>query len=105
MHLESYVGKVVFFRLRDKRWPEPFGLGADIFLAKIVAVDERGVWIDWRRYPLVNQRTKEQRFFPGELFLPHDNIAAAFASEDFQRDVEAHAEAHKLANIPPAGEG
>jgi hypothetical protein len=104
-HLSRYTGKQVFFRIRDKRWAEPFGLPAELFVAKIAAVDENGVWLEWNRYPLVNQKTGERKFFTGELFIPHDNIAAAFASEEFQKDIEAQQEAHKLANLPPAGEG
>jgi len=104
MHLERYVGKLVFFRMRDKRWPEPFGLPAELFLGKIVAVDAQGVWVEWNRYPLVNNRTGEKKFFAGELFIPHDNIAAAFASEEFQRDVEAQVDVQRLAQVPPAGE-
>ena len=105
MHLKQYIGKLVFIRTRDKRWTEPFGLPADLFLGKILAVDETGVWIEWQRYPLVNRKTNQKRFFPGELFIPHDNIASMFASDEFQRDVEAQAEAQKLANLEPAGEG
>jgi len=105
MQLERYVGKLVFIRTRDKRWTEPFGLPAEMFLAKIMAVDTTGVWIEWNRYPLVNKSTGEKKFFKGELFIPHDNIAAVFASEEFQRDVAAQAEAQRLANAEPAGEG
>jgi len=105
MHLERYVGKLVFIRLRDKRWTEPFGLPAEMFLGKILAVDTTGLWIEWNRYPLVNKQTGEKKLFRGELFIPHDNIAAVFASEEFQRDVAAQAEAQRLANVEPAGEG
>jgi hypothetical protein len=105
MHLERYVGKLVFIRMRDKRWTEPFGLPAEMFLGKILAVDATGLWIEWNRYPLVNKKTGEKKFFKGELFIPHDNIAAVFASEEFQRDVAAQAEAQRLANVEPAGEG
>ena len=105
MHLDRYIGKMVFFRLRDKRWTEPFGLGAELFLGKLVAVDEQGVWVEWRRYPLVNQRTGEKKHFAGDLFIPHDNIAGAFASEEFQKDIQAQQEAARLANVEPAGEG
>ena len=104
-HLQQYIGKMVFFRLRDKRWMEPFGMQGELFVGKVRAVDEQGVWLAWNRYPLVNQKTRERKFFDGDLFIPHENIAGAFASEDFQRDVEAQQEAAKLANIPPAGEG
>jgi hypothetical protein len=105
MHLDRYIGKMVFFRTKDKRWTEPFGLPVDLFVGKIAAVDEQGVWIEWNRYPLVNRQTNEKKFFNGELFLPFDNIAGAFASEEFQRDVEAHGEMQRLALIEPAGEG
>lgn len=105
MHLEKYLDKLVFLRLRDKRWTEPFGLPAELFLAKILAVDPQGVWIEWNRYPLVNKDTGQRKFFMGELYIPNDNIASAFASEEFQRDVEAQAEAQRLAHIEPAGEG
>lgn len=105
MHLDRYIGKLVFFRLRDKRWTEPFGLPAELFLGKVLAVDEHGVWLEWKRYPLVNRATGEKKFFEGELFVPHDNIAAAFASEEFQKDVQMQAEAAKLAHAEPAGEG
>lgn len=105
MHLERYVGKLVFIRMRDKRWTEPFGLPAEMFLGKILAVDNTGLWIEWNRYPLVNKQTGEKKFFRGELFIPHENIAAVFASEEFQRDVAAQAEAQRLANVEPAGEG
>jgi hypothetical protein len=105
MHLERYIGKLVFIRTRDKRWTEPFGLPAEQFLGKIVAVDEAGVWVEWNRYPLVNRNTGEKKFFMGELFIPHDNIATAFASEEFQRDVAAQADAQRLAQVEPAGEG
>lgn len=105
MHLERYVGKLVFFKTRDKRFTEPFGLPAELFLGKIVAVDVTGVWIEWNRYPLVNRNTGQKKFFAGELFLPHDNIASAFASEEFQRDIEAQSEAQRLAHAEPAGEG
>jgi hypothetical protein len=105
MYLERYVGKMVFFRMRDKRWAEAFGLPADLFLGKVLAIDPQGVWIEWDRYPLVNRNTNQRKFFKGELFIPHDNIACAFASEEFQRDVEAQADAQRLANIEPAGEG
>jgi len=104
MHLDQYIGKLVFFRVRDKRWTEPFGLPAELFLGKVVAVDEQGVWIEWNRYPLVNNTTGERKFFRGELFIPHDNISSAFASEEFQRDVAAQTEAQRLAHIPVAGE-
>jgi hypothetical protein len=104
-YLTRYVGKMVFFRLRDKRWSEPFGLPAELFLGKVVSVDAHGVWIEWERYPLVNRNSNQRKFFKGELFIPHDNIASAFASEEFQRDVEAQADAQRLANIEPAGEG
>ena len=105
MHLDRYVGKLVFIRTRDKRWTEPFGLPAEMFLARILAIDEAGLWIEWNRYPLVNKNTGEKKFFKGELFIPNDNIAAVFASEEFQRDVAAQTEAQRLANIEPAGEG
>lgn len=105
MHLNRYIGKQVFFKLRDKRWSEQFGLPTELFLARLLAVDEHGVWLEWNRYPLVNQKTGEKKFFKGELFVPHDNIAAAFASEEFQKDIEAQQEANRLANLPPAGEG
>lgn len=104
-HLDRYVGKLVFFRLRDKRWMEPFGLQGELFLGKVIEIDEQGVWLDWQRYPLVNQKSGERKFFRGELFLPHDNIAGAFASEEFQRDMEAQREAARLAQVEPAGEG
>ena len=104
-HLQQYIGKMVFFRMRDKRWMEPFGMQGELILGKVKAIDEQGVWLEWKRYPLVNQKTGERKFFHGDLFLPHDNIAGAFASEEFQRDVEAQQEAAKLANIQPAGEG
>jgi hypothetical protein len=104
-HLAEYIGKLVFFRLRDKRWVEPFGMQGELFLGKVKAVDEQGVWLVWNRYPLVNQKTGERKMFNGDLFLPHDNIAGAFASEEFQRDVAAQQEAARLANIEPAGEG
>ena len=104
MHLDRYIGKMVFFRTRDKRWLEPFGLPSELFVGKVLAVDEQGVWLEWNRYPLTNQRTGERKFFKGDLFIPHDNIAAAFASEEFQRDVQAQQEAAKLANVEPAGE-
>ena len=105
MHLDRYVGKLVFIRTRDKRWTEPFGLPAELFLGRIAAVDENGIWIEWNRYPLVNKNTGEKKMFSGELFIPHDNVAALFASEEFQRDVVAQAEAHRLVNVEPAGEG
>jgi hypothetical protein len=105
LHLENYLGKLVFLRLRDKRWTEAFGLPTDLFLAKIIAVDPSGIWVEWNRYPLVNKGTGERKFFKGELLIAHDNIASAFASEEFQRDVEAQAEAQRLAQIEPAGEG
>jgi hypothetical protein len=105
MHLDRYIHKLVFIRMRDKRWTEPFGLPAELFLGKVLAVDEQGIWVEWNRYPLVNKQTGQQKFFMGELFIPHDNIAAMFASEEFQRDVEAQADAQRLAHIPPAGEG
>ena len=105
MHLERYTGKLVFFRVRDKRWTEPFGLPAELFIARVIAVDAHGVWVEWNRYPLVNRRTGEKKLFKGELFIPHDNVAAAFASEEFQKDVEAQAEAERLSQIEPAGEG
>ena len=105
MYLEQYVGKMVFIRTRDKRWTEPFGLPSELFLGRIRAVDAQGIWIEWARYPLLNRRTNEKRFFPGELFIPHDNVAAMFASQEFQRDVEAQADAQRLANVEPAGEG
>ena len=104
-HLQSYIGKQVFFRLRDKRWMEPFGLQGEMFIGKVKAVDEQGVWIDWPRYPLVNQKTGQRKFFAGDLFLPHDNIAGMFASEEFQRDIQAQQDAARLANVEPAGEG
>jgi len=105
MHLDRYIGKLVFIKTRDKRWTEPFGLPAELFLGKLIAVDAEGVWVEWSRYPLVNRNTGEKKFFMGELFIPHDNIASAFASEEFQRDVEAQTEAHRLAHVEPAGEG
>jgi hypothetical protein len=105
VHLESYVGKLVFFRTHDKRQTEPFGLPTELFLAKVMAVDTLGVWIEWNRYPLVNKATGERKFFKGELLIPHTNIAGAFASDEFQRDVEAQAEAQRLAHVEPAGEG
>ena len=105
MHLERYIGKMVFFRMRDKRWTEPFGLPSELFLGKVHAVDAEGVWVEWNRYPLVNRNTGEKKFFKGELFLPHDNIASAFASDEFQRDVEAQADAQRLEQVDPAGEG
>jgi hypothetical protein len=105
MHLEKYVGKLVFLRVRDKRWTEPFGLPAELFLAKIIAVDETGVWIEWNRYPLVNKTSGERKFFQGELLVTHDNISSIFASEEFQRDVQAQADAQRLAHAEPAGEG
>lgn len=105
MHLERYIGKLVFIRVKDKRYAEAYGLPAELFLAKVLALDETGIWIEWNRYPLVNRETGEKKFFMGELLIPHDNVAAIFASQDFQRDVEAQAEAHRLANVPPAGEG
>jgi hypothetical protein len=105
LHLESYIGKLVFLRLRDKRWTEAFGLPTDLFLAKVLNVDDTGVWVEWNRYPLVNKGTGERKFFKGELLITHDNIASAFASEEFQRDVEAQAEAQRLAHVEPAGEG
>lgn len=104
-HLSRYIGKLVFFKLVDKRQTEPFGLSADVFLGKVAAVDEEGVWVEWKRYPLVNKSTGERKFFQGELFIAHTNIASAFASEEFQRDVEMTAEAQRLANVEPAGEG
>jgi hypothetical protein len=105
MHLDRYIGKLVFFRVRDKRFAEAFGLPAELFLGKVLAVDPTGVWIEWNRYQLVNNQTGEKKNFMGELFLPHDNIAAAFASEEFQRDVEAQADVQRLAQTPVAGEG
>ena len=105
MHLEKYFGKLVFIRVIDKRYAEAYGLPAELFLAKVLALDETGIWIEWNRYPLVNRETGEKKFFMGELLIPHANVAAIFASQDFQRDVEAQAEAHRLANVPPAGEG
>ena len=104
MHLDRYIGKLVFFRVRDKRWLEPFGIPQDLILAKVLAVDEQGVWVAWNRYSLVNQKTGQRKFFKGDLFIPHTEVVAAFASEEFQRDVEAQQEAAKLANIEPAGE-
>ena len=105
MHLDRYIGKMVFFRLRDKRWAEPFGLNSELFLGKLKAVDEQGIWVEWKRYPLMNQRTGEKKFFAGDLFIPHDNVAGAFASEEFQKDIQAQQEAARLANVEPAGEG
>jgi hypothetical protein len=105
MHLERYIGKLVFFRVHDKRLADPFGLAVDVFLARVIAVDETGLWVDWNRYPLMNKQTGEKKFFKGELFVPHANIAAAFASEEFQQDVAAQAEAARLAHAEPAGEG
>jgi len=105
MHLARYIGKLVFFRLVDKRHTEPFGLSADLFLGRVVAVDDKGAWVEWNRYPLVNKQTGERKFFNGELFIPYSNIASAFASEDFQRDVQMTAEAQRLASVEPAGEG
>ena len=105
MHLDRYIGKQVFFRTRDKRWLEPFGLPSELFVGKVLAVDEQGVWLEWNRYPLQNQRTGERKFFKGDLFIPHDNIAGAFASDEFQKDIEAQQHAAKLANVEPAGEG
>ena len=105
MHLEKYSGKLVFIRLKDKRWMEPFGLPSDMFLSKVVAVDASGVWLEWKRYPLVNRNTGQKKFFEGDLFIPNDNIAAIFASESFQQDLEAQQEAARLANAEVAGEG
>jgi hypothetical protein len=105
MHLEKYINKLVFLRLKDKRATEAFGLPTDLFLAKILAVDTSGVWVEWNRYPLVNKGTGERKFFKGELLITHDNIASAFASDEFQRDVQAQAEAQRLAHVEPAGEG
>lgn len=104
MHLARYVGKLVFFRLHDKRMAEPFGLNSDMLLTKVIAVDETGVWVEWR-YPLTNNNTGEQKLFMGELLVPHSNIAAAFSSEEFQRDVEMQAEMQRFASGPAAGEG
>jgi hypothetical protein len=104
-HLANYVNKLVFLRLKDKRQTEPFGLPTDLFLAKVLAVDTSGVWVEWNRYPLVNKSTGERKFFKGELLITHDNIASAFASDEFQRDVQAQAEAQRLAQVEPAGEG
>jgi hypothetical protein len=104
MHLDRYIGKLVFFRLQDKRCAEAFGLSGDMLLSKLQAVDPTGVWIEWR-YPLTNNTTGEQKVFTGELYIPHQNIAAAFASEEFQRDIEMHAEMARFANTPAAGEG
>jgi hypothetical protein len=103
MHLDRYVGKLVFLRLHDKRWAEAFGLSSDMLLSKILAVDENGLWIEWR-YPLTNNSTGEQKLFTGELLIPHKNVAAAFASEEFQRDIEMQAEMARFANTPAAGE-
>lgn len=105
MHLRNYLGKLVFIRLRDKRFTEPFGLPTDMFLSKVVAVDPSGVWLEWKRYPLMNRNTGQKKFFEGDLFIPNDNIAAIFASETFQQDLEAQQEASRLANVEPAGEG
>ena len=105
MHLAHYTGKLVFFRVHDKRLAEPFGLSGDVFLARVVDVDSCGVWVEWNRYPLVNRQTGEKKFFKGELLIPHANIAAAFSSESFQQDVAAQADAARLANAEPAGEG
>ena len=105
MHLEKYKGKLVFFRVHDKRMAEPFGLAQEIFLARLIEVDASGVWVDWNRYPLMNKTSGERKFFKGELFIPHANIAAAFASEEFQQDIAAQAEAARLAQSEPAGEG
>jgi hypothetical protein len=104
MHLQQYIGKLVFFRLRDKRWLEPFGLPVDLFLGKVVAVDGQGVWLEWKRYPLMNKKTGERKFFKGDLFIPHGEIVAAFASDEFQRDVETQREMEQLASVEPAGE-
>ena len=103
MHLDRYVGKLVFLRLQDKRWAEAFGLNSDMLLSKILAVDENGLWIEWR-YPLTNNSTGEQKLFTGELLIPFKNISAAFASEEFQRDIEMQAEMARFANTPAAGE-
>ena len=105
MHLRNYIGKLVFIRLRDKRLTESFGLPTDMFLSKVVAVDPTGIWLEWKRYPLVNRNTGQKKFFEGDLFIPNDNIAAVFASETFQQDIEAQQEAARLANVEPAGEG
>jgi hypothetical protein len=104
MHLERYIGKLVFFKLHDKRWSENFGLSTDMLLSKLQAVDANGVWIEWR-YPLTNNNSGEQKLFTGELLIPHANVAAAFASEEFQRDIQMQAELQRFVNTPPAGEG
>jgi hypothetical protein len=104
MHLDRYVGKLVFFRLHDKRMAEAFGLNSDMLLSKVQAVDDSGIWIEWR-YPLTNNNTGEQKLFTGELLIPHQNIAAAFSSDEFQRDVEMQAEMQRFASGPPAGVG
>jgi hypothetical protein len=104
MHLDRYIGKLVFFKLHDKRFAENFGLNSDMLLSKIQAVDETGVWIEWR-YPLTNNNTGEQKLFVGELLLPHRNIAGAFSSDEFQRDIQMQAEMQRFASGPAAGEG
>src|SRR5690242_1852551 len=103
MHLDRYVGKLVFLKLHDKRWAENFGLNSDMLLSKVVAVDNSGIWID-SGYPLTNNSTGEVKRFAGELFIPFRNIAAAFSSEEFQRDIEMQAEMARFANTPAAGE-
>jgi hypothetical protein len=104
MHLDRYIGKLVFFKLQDKRWAENFGLNTDMLLSKVQAVDANGVWIEWR-YPLTNNNTGEQKLFVGELLLPFVNIAGAFASEEFQRDIQMQAEMQRMASGQTMGEG
>src|SRR5690606_21458038 len=104
MHLDRYIGKLVFFKLADKRWAENFGLNTDMLLSKVQAVDETGVWIEWR-YPLTNNNTREQKLFVGELLIPHGNITGAFASDEFQRDIQMQAEMQRFASGHTVGEG
>src|SRR5688500_4648447 len=98
MHLGSYVGKLVFLRLQDKRATEAVCLPTGLFLARVRDVDPSGVGMEWNRSPVVNKGTGERKFFKGELLITHDNIAGAFASDEFQRDVEAQAQAQRLAD-------
>lgn len=104
MHLQQYINKLIFLRVRDKRWFEPFGVPTDLLSGKVSAVDTHGIWLHWNRFPLRDSKTGEQKRFKGDLFIPMSEIVMVFASEELQRDLAAQQEANRLANIEPAGE-